>query len=313
MSQRTTPIPSRNILLRPAFMVALGVLVVSAVALGSVVSVLKLHLKKAPIEVDQRVNSIPEQTPSWVRLGPDIVEEEAMVEELGTTNYLTRRYVERHPKDAGKPISLDLHLAYYTGMIDTVPHVPERCLVGGGWVLGGATSIIPLNLDETTWDLDDAATREAAASNPGTPSKVYSARLSMDSAYTKSPGVRVRLPRDADTISMRITPFIQPGSDRRMFAGYFFVANGGHVPSAEDVRLLAFKLDQYYAYYLKVQVSSQTVTSEAELAQAAGSLMSELLPEIMRCVPDWTDVDRGDYPPDNPKQLQAAGRGTSTP
>jgi hypothetical protein len=295
---------SRNILLRPAFLVSLGVLVVSAVALGSGVSMLQLHLKKAPIEVDQRVNSIPDQTPSWTRLGPDVIEEAAMVEELGTSNYLSRRYVERNPQDDAKPIALDLHLAYYTGMIDTVPHVPERCLVGGGWVLGGGTTIQALDLDRSTWELDEAATREAAASNPGVPSRVYSARLSMDSAYTRAPGVRVRLPRDPESIAMRITPFIQPGSDRRMYAGYFFIANGGHVPSAEDVRLLAFKLDQYYAYYLKVQISSQTVASEAELARAAGSLLSELLPEIMRCVPDWTDVERGEFPPDNPKKLQ---------
>ena len=43
-----------------------------------------------------------------------------MVEELGTNLYLSRDYERRDDR-------VNVHVAYYTGLIDDVPHVPERC------------------------------------------------------------------------------------------------------------------------------------------------------------------------------------------
>jgi hypothetical protein len=122
---------------------------------------------------------------------------------------------------------------------------------------------------------------------------VYTTKLSND--YGDSGGARVRLPLDADQIETRITGFIQPGVGP-VFAGYFFIANGSTTPSAEGVRTLAFRLEDDYAYYLKVQFTSATARSPEELAQAAASLMDDLLGEIMRCAPDWVEVERGTYP-----------------
>lgn len=62
------------------------------------------------------------------------------------------------------------------------------------------------------------------------------------------------------------------------------------------MRLLAFDLRSVYAYYLKIQVTSTSVSSGEELVARAGSLLSELMPEIMRCVPDWVEVEAGRYP-----------------
>jgi len=76
------------------------------------------------------------------------------------------------------------------------------------------------------------------------------------------------------------------------------------------VRLLAFDLRNDYAFYCKVQVSSDRAKSAEELAEWAGSLLGDLLPEIMRCVPDWAEVERGTYPEGNPKRTRAgSGRG----
>ncbi len=284
-----------------AFGAAMVVLVGGAIALGTVVSALKIHLKKTPIEVEAKCASLPTESASWKRVGEDKLEDEAMVEVLGTHNYLSRKYVEKHPADPAKPRAVELHLAYYTGMVDTVPHVPERCMVGGGWTIQSGTRTIPLALDDRSWELDEQASAES------TKGEVYTARLAMDGAYSKHPGSRVRLPRDPRTIGLRITPFELPGTDQKMFAGYFFIANGGHVSSAEDVRLLAFNLTDDYAYYLKVQVSSVAgINSAEELADAASSLLSEMLPEIMLCVPDWTLVQRGQYPPENPRRKEGS-------
>ena len=92
-----------------------------------------------------------------------------------------------------------------------------------------------------------------------------------------------------------------------MIAGYCFIANGGWVSSAEGVRFLAFNLTDDYAYYLKVQVGSADVESPEELAGLAGSLLDDLLGELMTCVPDWPRVMGGQWPPDNPKRAQTRG------
>ena len=83
-------------------------------------------------------------------------------------------------------------------------------------------------------------------------------------------------------------------------------SNGGWVASAEGVRLLAFDLKVDYAFYLKVQIDSADVQSPDELAALAGSLLDDLLGEIMTCAPDWTKVERGLWPPDNPRGPQTA-------
>jgi hypothetical protein len=111
--------------------------------------------------------------------------------------------------------------------------------------------------------------------------------------------VRVRLPRGVEQLSMMATPFRDAEGKQTMWAGYFFMANGGVVASANDVRLLAFRLHDDYAYYAKVQFMSGDVESAAELARVAGSMLDELFPDLMRCVPDWTDVEEGRWPPDN--------------
>ena len=94
---------------------------------------------------------------------------------------------------------------------------------------------------------------------------------------------------------MTISSFEMLGSDRTVWAGYFFIANGGVVASASGVRGLAYQLDSDYAFYTKVQFSSLTVDSAEELAQLAADALEDLLPEIMRCVPDWDEVEAGTW------------------
>ena len=84
--------------------------------------------------------------------------------------------------------------------------------------------------------------------------------------------------------------------DHRIAAGYFFIANGGTVPRAGDVRSLAFGNQATHAYYVKVQFSSYDVESAEELAELAASFLDEAFPDLMRRVPDWVDVVEGTHP-----------------
>lgn len=279
---------------------ALAVLLASAVGMGAAIRTGGIHLRKIPIypPENRQLANIPAETPGWVRLGVDVTESAEVLEVLKTENYVTRSYLKKGTGEGGTPaMVLEFHAAYYTGMIDTVPHVPERCFVGGGLQQSRASRVMDLELPGASW-VRDATVPEEFAGRSGS---IYTVRLNNNSAYTTAPGVRVRLPREVgpgNPIRMRVSEYLLP-SGQKYYAGYFFIANGGTVPNANDVRTLAFNLTDDYAYYLKVQVNSGTVGSVEELAEEASGLLDELIGEIMRCVPDWVDVEAGLYPAGN--------------
>ena len=226
---------------------------------------------------------------------------EEILDELGTKNTVSRRYVQKESAmapDQDEPHVVVFHAAYYTGMIDTVPHVPERCFVGGGMQKSSASEILPLPIGMDEW-VEDTSVPESSRGPTGT---VYTAPTSW--RFSDRKGYRVRMPRGVGPghpLRMMISEFRGQSDDRALFAGYFFVANGGTVASAEGVRSLAFDLTSDYAYYLKVQATCGTVDSKTEHAAVSASLIGELLPEIMRCVPDWIEVEAGAYPEENPR------------
>jgi hypothetical protein len=268
----------------PAFLAALGVLGVSAIGFNRAIS--GLHLTKEPIQAPEsrKLDSIPREYAHWKQVGRDEEMSAEAIEELGTANSISRVYVETEPPEGRPPRQVQVHIAYYTGKIDTVPHVPERCMVGAGWTKGGATLQVPVPLT-----IEGRMTTEMGLDpkKHGT-SKVYRGLA------TDPPG-RVRLPRDIESLELSVTPFSHAGG-QTLYAGYFFIANGGVVASANQVRLLAFKLEEKYAFYCKVQFSTADVASAQELGEVAGAILDDMLPDIMRRVPDWVEVVEGRYP-----------------
>ncbi|MEM9064359.1 MAG: exosortase/archaeosortase family protein [Planctomycetota bacterium] len=286
-------VPSRGwgVLRTPAFLVAGLALAGSASTMSWAIAAFDLNLAKRPIQAPdgRSVSAIPTETDRWERVGTDRLESAAVLEELGTRNYLTRIYQEKAAADEEFRV-VELHLAYYTGQIDTVPHVPERCFVGGGMTIGGGSTTVRIPLDTSRLVLDSGASEILG-------SDVFTARL--PNRWSDRPGSRVRLPGNPETLDMRITEFVGPDG-KPFYTGYFFIANGGTVASAEDVRLLAFDLTDEYAYYMKVQTRSFTASSPEELAEDTAALLDDLYGELARCVPDWADVRSGRYPEDNP-------------
>ena len=283
---------------------ALAVLMLGcAVGISAYIRVKDVHLQKIPIypEDNRQVSRIPTLTPSWEQVGSDSILGLEMVETLGTENYLSRFYVRTKDADPKNPIILELHAAYYTGMIDTVPHVPERCFVGGGLQQSESSRVIPLPMDTSSWRQDTTVPAEFA----GIDGKIYNVRLSNNPEMSDAPGRRVRLPRGISPeqpFEFRASEFISPGKGN-VYAGYFFIANGGTKANANDVRQLAFNLEDDYAYYLKIQISANGLESFDEFTMYSGELLSELIGEIMRCVPDWISVQEGTYPPENERSV----------
>lgn len=266
----------------PAMMIVMGVLLLGAAGLTGVIKASGYYLTKLPIEPQEKLHTLPTDYPSWVRVGEDEIMTAEGEQELGTKNYLSRRYMERTPPGDRPPIVMNVHLAYYTGMIDTVPHVPERCLVAAGWLQTGAPQLIDLPIDQSLLVKDSTVD---PAEMGGT---VWMGRSPTTHA-------RVRLPIGVEKMQMRVSPFENQTGDKFM-AGYFFVANGGTVPSADDIRLLAFRLNDDYAYYVKIQFSSGSFDSAEEFVTCVASMLDEMLPDIMLRLPDWVEVKEGRYP-----------------
>lgn len=272
-----------------AAVVAIVLLMTSGAVLGLSIRALGLYLQKKPIypRTGLVMRDLPVETEHWKRVGADRFEPAEVELTLGTTNYVTRTYEEKQPAPGQMPRRIELHAAYYTGSIDTVPHIPERCFVGGGLQIGSGTRVVPLPLNSERW----IPMRDAPEPLAG---RAYTVSLARGT-YSNRPGQRVLLPLEPEQIQMRVTEFTIPGQPS-LFAGYFFIVNGEHRASAEGVRLLAFDLKADYAYYLKVQFNSQRVKSAEELADVAADLLDDLLGELMLCVPDWSEVVTGQWP-----------------
>lgn len=294
-------------LANPAFLVALGVMASAAIGMQAALDHFKIYLQKKPIYPEpitgeaRVLRALPVETANWKRFGNDRIETAETLEVLGTENYLTRTYIEKNPAPGETARLVDLHIAYYTGMIDTVPHVPDRCLVGGGLSLVGGPWMEPMPIGTSDW----APVPESE--NPFAPAPLFTTRLSNEWS-TAGGGRRVHLPVGVTPEKLpllRVTEFAGP-SGGKIFAGYFFIANGGIASSAEDVRALAFDLTNDYAFYLKVQVGPSRTENSAELAELAGELLTDLFGEVMTCVPDWAKVQTGHWPPDNPKRQTGA-------
>lgn len=289
--------PEWRLLRTPAFIVSVAVLGIAAGGLRAAVQQAKIYLQKLPIYAPEgrRLVDLPRKTGGWEQRGVDDVPSKEVQEELGTDNSISRLYVTREDgpngriTDPEKFFGLQFHAAYYTNMVDTVPHVPERCFVGGGMQIVKQWGQIPIPLNRSKWREDDSVPERLRG-------RIFEAPLINEVGNT----VRyVRLPRDPADIKLLVTEFANAKGER-LWSGYFFIANGGAVASAEGVRLLAFNLTDSYAYYLKVQFTSGSATSAEHLAAQAGALLDDMLPHLMQSVPDWVEVESGDYPPDNP-------------
>lgn len=275
----TAPFDARS----PVALVALVlVLISSAVGFRVAAGMLSVYLSKEPVDLRVHFDTIPRRLGDWSAEGESRKFDAAMEEELGTDIYLDRTYV--NDADSEAP-TIMLHLAYYTGMIDAVPHVPDRCLVAGGLDAEARPINMPLAIDTTQW----TESSEAVNGVTGLP---YPSVSRID-AVTRRP-VEILMPIGEP--ELRISEFRStqnPGTS--IWAGYFFIANGRIAVSPEQVKALAFQPSEKYAYYCKVQFLSQgkDLTRE-QFIQAAASLLEPLLPEIMTCLPDWAAVERGE-------------------
>ena len=267
--------------------VGLGLVVVLLLG-GTVVSAtiegLGIHLVKKQVPPRSPVDEIPHRIGDWVKYGEDEVFADTLIEVLGTSRYLQRFYALNGDPAQGM---LQLHIAYYTDLAGTAPHVPEVCWENHGLISVRDPFEMPLTLalDGTSTDVENRAT--------GMP---YQTIRRTDPVT----GDRLDLPLPIGEYTIRTTIFTSPKNPSlQNFGGYFFVANGRTTPSAMAVENVAFDLTSEYAYYCKIQLNA-TMSSVSESDDErnlkrfegfATDFLESLIPEMTEVLPDWREYE----------------------
>lgn len=250
---------------------------------------LGIEAEKREAPLRQPLATLPTRLGEWRRIGEDRVLDSQVVEVLGTPHYLERTYAfERSGGTADPGSALRVHIAFYSGDPDEAPHVPEVCWVGQGMSIDGPAEIRPLRLSIDGVRIEDGL-----------------ANLDTGEAYpivdVVHPVTRIAEPvaLPVGELALRVSRFVSPAEPGALqLGGYFFIANGRLTPSASDVRSLAFQLYQRYAYWMKVEFDATVPrgTGEAEAIDdyvaRVESLLSSLLPELMKRLPDWPTLER---------------------
>jgi hypothetical protein len=282
-----------------AYAAALAILIAGAVGFRMLVAQLNIHLMKEPVELRRPLDTIPTRLGRWERVGLDSVFSDTLIEELGTRRYLDRSYaIDGDPKKG----IVHVHVAYYTGTIDAVPHIPERCWAVGGLELTRNSEGVEVAIDRSEWrkqgGRDDARYMVASVKDAVT--------AEID---------EITMPRG--DIAMTTIEFQDPKRPEvRQVGGYFFLANGATARTSYDVRSLAFNLTDRYAYYCKIQLTKSGTVKGADesllepFKADATELLSELIPPLMRCLPDWPTWEKAAGEKaggDKPMEERAAG------
>jgi Protein of unknown function (DUF3485) len=278
-----------------AYVSLLATLVAGGAGMRFAMAALDVYLRKDPVPLRRDLGSVPGTLGRWQKLGDDQVMDAAMVESLGTDKYLTRNYAL--DGDPSKGV-LMLHLAYYTGMIDTVPHIPERCWGAGGLIQLGQPAVAALKVPALADVPPDAPVNAASGAR-------YPMASVTDPVTRLDERVALPIPGDAGLAAGEVAMTVSAFQDRRntrveQIGGYFFIANGRSTASTIGVRSLAFDRTDRSAYFCKVQLSARypvgdVPPSEAFRAQAEDFLAS-FLPQLMRLLPDWPAVERQQAP-----------------
>jgi len=253
---------------RPAFLAGVAVLFVAALSLNAATQYMKLYFKKEPVQLAKALETIPPTLGPWVQVSEDEAMNPEMLDVLGTKQYVFREYVdtrvvrpERMAEFKGKTAQekagilgqiqaehpgavIRSAVTYYTGMVDTVAHIPDRCYVADGFV--------PSVYVTPTWDVRDRNLQ---------PNKIEVRYINFEDSTPN----RGMVPRNV---------------------AYFFHCNGDYVPDPLKVRWRLQSLTERYGYYAKVELMT-TMRDRDESARVMADFLSNALPEVEKCLPDW--------------------------
>jgi hypothetical protein len=287
---------AKSLLRKPEFVVVGSLLLVSAIGLNGATQMMKLHFKKLPVDLRHPISELPKTLGNWTQVSLDNPLSHDMEEVLQTKTYIFRDFVDTRlvsksqlaqfeGKDwqersnlvgriqqENREAVIRLSLTYYTGMVDTVSHIPDRCFVADGYQT--------TDYDTPKWRI------------PGVP--VDEAGWRLDGA-----GHRVNVPGDAKVgadagLPVRFINF--EDQDNRVARAkqnvtYFFQVNGRYESSPIGVRTDLQNLFEKHGYYAKIELMT-SISDRGRSAAVMQDFLKDALPEIERLLPDWAAVAR---------------------
>lgn len=265
--------------------IVVGLLLTVWIGQASAVEYTKVVLIKKTVESRYPMFMVPQKAGRWTMVsdqGDQMTKE--VIEVLGTKNFISRLYVDTdaYPDvddlDDLKRVKVEpggmarLHVAYYTGNPDTVPHVPDRCYLAGG---AGYVNkqVVSLHLD---------------------PAKYFEVEDGYEPVTLSNLAMQVIVP----ALDIQATQFtyLPEGSNSQENVTYFFMANGKMFPSPLQVRERGFDPRDEYAYYCKIEVAILGISDPVESQRLSAEFLDQFMPEILACLPDWRDVREGRWP-----------------
>jgi hypothetical protein len=269
-----------------SFLIVTLVLLTAALGLNVAVSAMKLHFKKEPVPLARPLGAIPPKLGSWVQVSEDQALDKEMQDVLGTKEYIFRDYVNETDvpgvaeRFRGKTVEerrsilngirqqfpnavISLSVTYYTGMVDTVAHVPDRCVTADGYE--------PKDYTTPQWPIADQLPPSAKPRGAdGTP---------------------------LDAVEVRYINFEDQTGNAKFprSVSYFFHTNGKFVSSPLEVRNQLANLFVKKGYYAKIETMT-TIADTKVSADKTANFLSSALPEVHKCMPDWNKVVSGDAP-----------------
>lgn len=261
----------KNMLTRPAFLLAAVVLLVAAVSLNGAVEFMQLHFRKERVELRKPLSELPRQLGPWVQVSTDAPIDHEIEQVLQTREYIFRDYVDTRrvspdvlaafdnktlteqrglaaALQAKDPAAvINVAITYYTGMVDTVSHIPDRCYIADGYE--------PTNYETPKWSALQGKTPDS-------------------DDYVRFINFEDRTPsRKAVTKNV----------------AYFFHSNGDYVGDPLGVRARLQNLLEQHGYYAKVELMMLSNDRET-CAQVMNDFLTNALPELEKCLPDWAAV-----------------------
>jgi len=281
----------RKLFSQPDFVLAFAILGISALGLNFCTDYLRLHYRKqaVPMRVSglDGADGIPGRVGKWIQIDVDPPLKPEVEEILGTSKYVFRQYANSELIDPARIAAiramdgttgpngslsprekaiaelaaqfpqavLHVSITYYTGMVDTVAHIPDRCFLADGF--------------EVT-NYDTRRDRTLGTYADGTPRKLDYRLINFEDETGRG-----RAPQNV---------------------AYFFHVNGHYEPDPLGVRRSLQNLFERYGYYAKVEVmgpgelprpGETSEQARQRSTDAIENLLSSLLPEVERCLPDW--------------------------
>ena len=263
-----------------ALATVVGILFTALGSLNAAIEYNNVVLNKQPLELREKLYRLANHIGPWHVVQKADELDTDILEVLGTTEYITWDYQDKSAKPRSPGNRVRLHIAYYTGIVDTVAHVPERCILASG---GKRDSIQTLTL------------------------KLEGPQYRPDGSGFLSPSFRQPLGVYIPSLDIPATLFryyLPGGKEQIHTAVYFFVANGKFYESPDKVRAQGMAPWDRYRYYCKVELGLAGVSDPQVVAQRVSQFLSHAMPEIMACLPDWRQVTEQPRQEDPPQHRQ---------